>query len=51
MENQPKSILWMAEELDFSMPVNESQSELLSATEHFIDMVATKGLRHCLYSA
>lgn len=51
MENQSNNILWMAEELDFTLPKGAKQSELLAATEHFLDMVAARGLRHCLYPA
>jgi hypothetical protein len=51
MENQPNSILWMAEELDFLLPEGGTQGELLAATEHFLNMVAARGLRHCLYPA
>lgn len=50
MENQPSRILWMAEELDFETPAG-SKGELLAATQHFLDMVAARGLTHCLYPA
>lgn len=51
MENQPENILWMAEELDFPPMTAWEQSELARASDRFLEMVAAKGLRHCLYPA
>jgi len=51
MENQTNQVLWMAEELDFKLTEKNNQSELFDVTEHFLDMVAARGLSHRLYPA
>lgn len=50
-EKTPNTILWMAEELDFTPLADNAQTKLEQLTRDFLAMVAANGLRHCLYPA